>query len=184
MKKSILLLVALILVSSTAAHTEDVAVGLGKKVKLDYTLFVNNEEVETSVGKEPLEYVVGDESIIPGLENQLNGMHIGEEKVVIVEPKDAYGDEDPQAVKEFPKDSMPKETEPKVGMVLQAKAPDGEDFPAVIKEIKGDKVVLDFNHPLAGKQLKFNVKILDITNAPAPQAEAAPADLPVVNAQQ
>ncbi len=179
MQKSILLLAGLILGISSVVYAEDIVIGLGKKVKLDYTLFVNNEELETSVGKEPLEYVVGDESIIPGLESQLNGMHIGEEKVVIVESKDAYGDEDPQAIKEFPKDSMPKETEPKVGMVLQAKAPDGEDFPAVIKEINGDKVVLDFNHPLAGKQLKFNVKILDITNAPA-----ATADLPALNVQK
>jgi len=62
---------------------------------------------------------------------------------------------------------LPKELTPKVGMVLQATAPDGSRFPAVITELKGDKVVLNFNHPLAGKSLTFKVKILNIENAPA-----------------
>ena len=150
-----------------SVQAEDAVVGPGKKVSLEYTLFVNNEQVETSVGSEPLTYAVGDNSIIPGLESQLNGMHAGEEKEVMVSAKDGYGDKDPGAFKEFPKDSLPKDAEAKVGMVLQATSPDGENFPAVVSEIKDDKVVLDFNHPLAGKELKFKVKILDIKDAPA-----------------
>lgn len=148
----------------------------GKMVKVDYTLTVDGKEIETSIGKKPLEFVLGDKSIIPGLEKGLLGMRVGEEKLITVDPKDAYGEVDPRAFKEFPLSSMPKEMEPKPGMVLQAQAPDGESFPAVIKEIKGDKVELDFNHPMAGKQLKFQVKVLDITNAPA--AAAAPAATP------
>ena len=92
-------------------------------------------------------------------------MHVGEEKLVNVGPKDAYGEPDPKAFKEFPKTTLPKNVEPKVGMVLQAKAPDGESFPAAISEVKGDTVVLDFNHPLAGKDLKFQVKVLKIEEA-------------------
>ena len=148
------------------SFAEDMVVSSGKKVKMDYTLTVNNEQVETSVGKEPLEFVDGDHSIIPGLEKGIEGMKVGEEKTVTVEAKDAYGEVDPKAFKEFPKSSMPSTAAPKVGMVLQAQAPDGENFPAVISEIKADKVVLDFNHPLAGKQLTFKVKILDIQNTP------------------
>ena len=148
---------------------QDIVIEPGKLVKLEYTLTVNKEQIETSIGKDPLKFVIGDKTIIPGLESGLLGMRIGEEKLITVEPKDAYGEMDPKALKEFPKSSMPKEAEPKVGMVLQAQAPDGSSFPAVIKEIKGDQVVLDFNHPLAGKQLKFKIKVVDIS-APAPVA--------------
>ena len=147
------------------AYADDPVVGPGKKVTLDYTLIVDNKEVETSVGKTPLSYVVGNRNIIPGLEAQLNGMHMNEEKVVNIDAKDAYGAVDPKAFKEFPKTSLPKGMEPKVGMVLQATAPDGSKFPAVISELKGDNVVLNFNHPLAGKALTFKVKILKIENA-------------------
>ena len=149
------------------AWADDPVIGPGKKVTLDYTLSVNNEQIETSKGKTPLVFVYGSNSIIPGLEAALKDMHVGEEKAVSVEPKDAYGLPDPKAFKEFPKSSMPKNVEPKVGMVLQAKAPDGESFPAAISAIKGDTVVLDFNHPLAGKTLKFQVKVLKIEEAPA-----------------
>ena len=148
------------------AFADDLVVGSGKKVTLDYTLTVDNKQVETSVGKTPMSYVVGVREIIPGLETQLNGMKINEEKVINVAAKDAYGEVDPKAYKEFPISSLPKELTAKVGMVLQATAPDGSKFPTVITEIKGDKMVLNFNHPLAGKNLTFKVKILKIENAP------------------
>ena len=171
--KVIIAAVALLGLTSIS-FAADAVVAAGKQVKMDYTLTVNNEQVETSVGKQPLEFIYGDHSIIPGLEKGIEGMKVGEEKVIAVEPKDAYGEIDPKAVKEFPKSSMPATPEPKVGMVLQAQAPDGESFPAVISEIKGDKVVLDFNHPLAGKQLSFKIKIVDVTDAPAKPAASAP----------
>ncbi len=140
-------------------------VAQGKQIKMDYTLTVNDEVMETSVGKEPLEFVFGDHSIIPGLEKAIEGMKVGEEKTVTVEPKDGYGEVDPKGLKEFPKSKMPANAPAlKVGMVLEAQSPDGETFPAVISEVKGDSVVLDFNHPLAGKQLVFKIKILNITN--------------------
>ncbi len=157
------------------ALAADPVVAVGKLVKLDYTLTVDGKEVETSIGKQPLQVIIGAKTIIPGLEKGLTGMRINEEKLITVDPKDAYGKADPKALKEFPKSTMPKEIEPKVGMILQAQAPDGESFPAKIAEVKGDKVVLDFNHPLAGKQLKFQVKVLGIEQAPAvPAPVAAP----------
>ena len=152
---------------SVRAFADDPVVGPGKKVTLDYTLTVDNKQVETSVGKAPLTYVVGNRNIIPGLEAQLNGMHVNEEKVVNVAAKDAYGEVDPKAFKDFPITALPKGLDPKVGMILQATAPDGSRFPAVIAAVNGDKVQLNFNHPLAGKDLTFKVKILTIENAPA-----------------
>jgi FKBP-type peptidyl-prolyl cis-trans isomerase 2 len=159
-------LLAAVSMLNICAYADDPVVGLGKKVTLDYTLIVDNKEVETSVGKTPLSYTVGARNIIPGLEAQLNGMRIKEEKAIKVAAKDAYGEVDPKAFKDFPKTALPKAIEPKVGLVLQATAPDGSKFPAVISAIKGDQVTLNFNHPLAGKDLTFNVKILNIENAP------------------
>lgn len=141
--------------------------GPGKKVTLEYTLTVDNKEVETTIGHAPLSYVVGARKIIPGLESQINGMRVNEEKVITVAPKDAYGDVDPKAYREFPITSLPKGMEPKVGMRLLATAPDGSKFPAEISEIKGDKVKINFNSPMAGKTLTFKVKVVKIENAPA-----------------
>ena len=170
--KTVLSAVMAVIFMSIASSTfaADPVVAAGEQVKLDYTLTVNNEKIESSIGKKPLQVVIGSKKIIPGLENALIGMHVGEEKVITVDPKDAYGDADPEAIKEFPASSMPKGIEPKKGMVLQAQAPDGESFPAVVEAVNGDKVMLNFNHPLAGKQLKFQVKILDIQPAPATPA--------------
>jgi len=149
------------------AYADDLVIGPGKKVSFDYTLSVDNKELETSVGKTPLSYVVGGHNIIPGLENQLNGMRVNEEKVVTVAPKDAYGEINPKAFKEFPKTALPPGTEFKVGMHLLATGADGSRIPVEITEVGADKVTINFNHPMAGKTLVFKVKILKIENAPA-----------------
>ncbi len=162
----IFILAACMLGLTTLVHAADPAVGPGKKVNFDYTLTVDGKELETSKGKAPLVVVFGAKQIVPGLESAMNGMHVGEEKMVKVAPKDAYGEPDPKAYLEFPKTSLPAGQEPKVGATLQAHAPDGSTFPAVIKEIKGDKIVVDFNHPLAGKTLQFKVKVVKIEDAP------------------
>jgi len=177
MKKFLVSGIALLVMGmlNTGAYADDPVIGPGKKVTLDYTLVVNKEVVETSVGKTPLTYVVGARNIIPGLESQLNGLHVNEEKDIDVAAKDAYGEVDPKAFKEFPKTALPKGMTPKVGMVLQATAPDGSRFPAVISDLKGDNVVLNFNHPLAGKALTFKVKVLKIETAPAVVPTAKPA---------
>jgi len=167
MKKFILSGVVLLMAGmlNLSAFADDAMVGPGKKVTMDYTLIVDNAQVETSVGKAPLSYVVGSRSIIPGLESQMNGMRVNDEKTVTVAPKDGYGEIDPKAFKEFPLTTLPKGLDPKVGMVLQATAPDGSKFPAVISKVDGDKVELNFNHPLAGKTLTFKVKVLKIESA-------------------
>ena len=155
--RMIVVMMALVGLASVSIAEGFVAAAIGKAIKIDYTLTVNNEEVESSIGKQPLKAVLGNKSIIPGLEQGLLGMHAGEEKVIIVEPQDAYGYPDPNAIKEFPRSSIPNVL---VGAVIQAKAPNGESFPATVKEYRGNKVVLDFNHPLAGKVLTFKVRIL------------------------
>ncbi len=156
------LFTAFLLTSSVWAD-DAVKVEKGKKVKVDYTLKVDGQVVESSVGKEPLEYTQGANMIIPGLESQLEGMKVGDQKTVTVAPKDGYGEINPEAVKDLPASAFPADFTPQVGMVIEMKdEKSGQTVPAVIQEIKDGKVKLNFNHPMAGKTLVFDVKIIDI----------------------
>jgi FKBP-type peptidyl-prolyl cis-trans isomerase 2 len=157
------------------AQAGDKAVADGMKVKFDYTLTVDKEQVETTKGKEPLEYVHGQKMLIPGLEKELAGMKAGDEKAVVVKSEDAYGPVRPEALREVENTKLPKEITPQVGMVLEMQDPQGNAYPAVVKEVKDKTFVLDFNHPLAGKELKFDVKIVAVDVAPVvPEAPAVP----------
>ena len=157
------------------AQAGDKVIADGMKVKFDYTLTVDKEQVETTQGKQPLEYVHGKKMLIPGLEKELVGMKVGDAKSVVVKAEDAYGPVRPEAVREIDNAKLPKDITPKVGMVLEMQDPQGNAYPAVVKEIKDKTFVLDFNHPLAGKELKFDVKIVSVEVAPAvPEAPAAP----------
>jgi len=137
-------------------------VSKGKSVSLEYTLKLNEKDVvESNVGGEPMTYVQGKEEIVPGLEKALEGMAIGEKKHVMVKPADAYGEVDQKAIQEVKKSLVPEHAW-KVGAELEAKGPEGQSLFPHVTEVKADSVVLDFNHPLAGKTLYFDVKILDI----------------------
>ncbi len=134
----------------------------GKQVSFDYKLTVDGQVADSSEGRGPLEYTHGSGQIIPGLAKQLEGMKVGEEKTVSVPPEEAYGVVNPQAVQEVPKSQLPPTLQPQVGMMLQLKNKEGQAMPARILEVKPDSIKLDFNHPLAGKTLVFNVKIVSI----------------------
>jgi len=134
----------------------------GATVSLEYTLTAEDGKViESNKGKEPLRYVDGRSQIIPGLERALVGMKPGTEKKVTVKPEEAYGQVDPKAYREVPKESVPEDSH-KAGATLFAKNAEGEMFPVRVKEVKDKTVVIDMNHPLAGKTLVFDVKILDV----------------------
>lgn len=134
----------------------------GKRVTLHYVLSINSEPMESTIEKEPLTFVVGSKSVIPGLEAQLMGMKIGEDKKIIIDAKDAYGPVNSNAFKEVPKSALPPQTEFKPGLLVEADDPQGGAIPGVVWEVKADSVVINFNHPLAGQTLEFDVKILDI----------------------
>jgi FKBP-type peptidyl-prolyl cis-trans isomerase 2 len=145
----------------------------GLLVSLHYTLKDTSGKVlETSKGKEPLKYVHGKRMMIPGLEKELAGMKVGGEKHVTVKPEDAYGPVNKNAFQEFPKEKLPAEGL-KVGAILTGQGPQGQPIQARVHEIKEKTVVLDLNHPMAGKTLVFDVKIVDIQSEPAPSAEPA-----------
>lgn len=140
---------------------EDVTIQKGGQVSFDYTLTVDGEVVDSSEGKEPLQYTHGEGKIIPGLSKQLEGMRVGEEKKVEVLPEEAYGQMNPDAFQEVPRSTLPADLELQVGMMLQVSGPQGT-VPARVAELKESSIVLDFNHPLAGKALSFQVKIVSI----------------------
>jgi len=137
----------------------------GDKIKVDYTGTLEDDTVfDTSEGKDPLEFEVGTGKLIKGFDQAVIGMEKGEEKQVKIESKDAYGDPNPDLIKTVPRENLPKEQEPKVGMMILLKTPDGRQFPAKLVDVQEKEVKIDLNHPLAGKALNFKIKIVDIVS--------------------
>ena len=155
--------------ASQAAETR-LTVAEGKLVSLEYTLKLDDKSVvESNVGAPPLTYTHGTRQLIPGLEKALEGLTVGDTKQVTVAPADGYGETDPNALQEVQKQLIPPDAL-KVGARLQGKTPNGRTVYPRVAEIKNDTVVLDFNRPLAGKTLHFDVKVLEIQQEqPQPQ---------------
>jgi FKBP-type peptidyl-prolyl cis-trans isomerase SlyD len=138
------------------------AIEYGSKVELEYTLTDNDgNDLGSNRGGEPLSFIQGRQEILPGLEKALDGMRVGEEKKVTLKPAEAYGDVNPNAVKEVPKEQFPDETLT-AGMDVVTLDESGERRTVRIKVIKDETVILDLNHPLAGKTLVFDVKVLGV----------------------
>jgi FKBP-type peptidyl-prolyl cis-trans isomerase 2 len=155
-------LLGLTLLITPLAHGEDEMIEKGKKVQIDYTLTVEGDVVDTSKGKQPLEYTHGEGMLIPGLENELVGMKPGEAKEVTVAAQDGYGEVVKDAFREVPRSQFPAEITPEEGLRLSMQSPEGQQIPVTIAEVKDDAIVLDFNHPLAGKELHFDVSVVDV----------------------
>jgi FKBP-type peptidyl-prolyl cis-trans isomerase SlyD len=137
----------------------------GVQVSLEYTLRLEDKTLlESNVGKEPMTYRQGAHEIVPGLEQALQGLAKGDTKHVVVKPADGYGEVDARAVQEVKKNMIP-EAARKVGAQLEAKSPDGQSLFPRVTEVNEDTVVLDFNHPLAGKTLVFDITVLDVKPA-------------------
>ncbi len=133
----------------------------GRQVSIEYTLTLDNGEVvDTNVGGQPLVFVLGQQQIIPGLEKALEGMAVGESKQVTVSAEEGYGPVLQEAIIEVAQEQLPEDAR-EVGAHIQGQTPQGTVRGQVI-ELRGDTAVIDFNHPLAGKTLNFQVKILDI----------------------
>lgn len=153
----------------------------GKQVSVEFTLSLDDKtQVQSNVGKEPLVYTHGAHQIVPGLEKNLAGVKVGETKHVEVTPEDGYGPVDPKRTQEVEKDKIPEGAR-KVGSKLTGRGPNGQMMFAEVKEVKDKTVILDMNHPLAGKKLIFDVKVLKVEDAPkvevpvtAPAPDAAP----------
>ena len=128
-------------------------------VTLDYTLLVDEEILESTVDGEPIEFIQGMGQIIPGLESALYGMKVGQKKTVVIEPDDAYGDYDPESLEIAKKEEFSEEIPLDVGTFLDLRDDEDNVLSAQIIEEDEDTVTLDFNHPLAGKTLTFEITI-------------------------
>jgi FKBP-type peptidyl-prolyl cis-trans isomerase SlyD len=136
-------------------------------VSMAYALRINDGQlIDQSKDDAPLEYIQGAGQIIPGLEKELYGMNIGDEKEVQVKPVDGYGERDPDEVVEIPRQNLSESLELTVGKPLNVKdAESGEEFRAYVVKSNPETVTLDFNHPLAGRILNFHVKITNLRQA-------------------
>jgi FKBP-type peptidyl-prolyl cis-trans isomerase 2 len=166
MKRLNLLLVVFLLgltaIATAAAAAKTVVVADGKTVKVTYTLTVDGKVMDSSAGRQPLEFKAGAHQMIPGFEKAVMGMKVGEKKSFKVKPEDGYGPVNPKAFQEVPKTQLPAGMTPKAGMTLSAQTKTGQRVPVKIKEVKKDSVVIDLNHPLAGKTLNFDVEVVEI----------------------
>lgn len=135
----------------------------GSTVKVHYTgMLANGTVFDSSRGREPLEFTLGEGRLIPGFEHAVEGMRTGETKTVEIAPEDAYGERDPDSVIQVGRDQMPEGMEPAVGDHLHIQVGPGQVFPVVITEITEEIVTLDANHPLAGETLTFEIELIEV----------------------
>ena len=159
------MIAALLFSTGLVAETAEIVVAQireGSQVALEYTLSDESGTViESNKGKQPMSYIHGKSQIIPGLEKELSGMKVGEEKKIKIKPEDGYGPVNLDAFQEVRKDKLPPEAL-KVGTMLMAQGPQGQGIPVRVHEIKDTTVIMDLNHPMAGKTLSFDVKISEV----------------------
>jgi peptidylprolyl isomerase len=135
----------------------------GDTVRIHYTgTLTDGSTFDTSEGRDPLEFTVGSGEIIPGLDRAIEGMTVGETRTVTVPAADAYGDHNPDGVQAVPRDQVPDHIPLDPGTQLQVQTGDGRTLPVTVTEVTPEVVVLDANHPLAGKDLIFEVELVEI----------------------
>jgi len=134
-------------------------------VKVHYTGRLNNGTVfDSSLGREPLEFTIGQKMVIPGFEEGVIGMTVGETRTVSIASQDAYGPYLEDLVGSIRRAQIPPNIDLQVGAMLQMQTPDGGNMLVVIKELTDEMVTLDANHPLAGKDLAFEINLLEIAS--------------------
>jgi peptidylprolyl isomerase len=137
----------------------------GDKVRVHYTGRLDDGTIfDTSQGREPLTFVVGKGQLIKGFEDAVIGMEVGEKKTVKILSKDAYGPHREELVLTVPRKDFPPHIEPREGLALRMREPDGDVIRLTIKEVTEDTVTLDANHPLAGQDLTFEIEMMEIVS--------------------
>ena len=132
-------------------------------VKVNYTGKLSDGQIfDTSEGKEPIEFTLGQGKLIPGFEKGLIDMKLNEKKTITIPQEEAYGDVNKDLIQEVQKTELPQDMAPEVGMGLVSKSPDGQEMNLMVVEVKEDRIVIDGNHPLAGKDLIFDLEVVEI----------------------
>jgi len=135
----------------------------GDKVRIHYTgTLSDGTPFDSSEGREPLEFTVGSGEIIPGLDSALPGMSEGDKKTVEIPCVQAYGEHNAEAMQAIPRETVPDDIPLEIGTRLQLQTPQGQVMPVTVTEVTEEQVVLDANHPLAGKDLTFAIELVSI----------------------
>jgi len=141
------------------------AIKKGSKVKVDYEGTFDDGEVFDSSKhgdhSHPLEFTAGEGQVIKGFDDAVIGMEKDQEKKIKIKPAEAYGDVNPQLMQKIPRDKIAPDQKVEVGMMVGIGTPDGQQFPAKVAEVTDSEITLDLNHPLAGKNLNFKIKVID-----------------------
>lgn len=133
-------------------------------VKVHYTGKLTNGQVfDSSRNRQPLEFKVGAGQMIPGFENAVKGMELKENKTITLKPDDAYGQVREDLILEVPKTALPADLKPELGQTLVSTQPDGQKINVVVTEVTGSNIKVDANHPLAGKDLIFDIELIEIS---------------------
>jgi FKBP-type peptidyl-prolyl cis-trans isomerase SlyD len=140
-------------------------------VSMEYTLHVDGEKIDSSEGQDPLQFLVGYGNIISGLEHEMMGMKIGDSRDVVVPPAEAYGEFDEDAFMDVPRGQFPKDMPLEEGLELTVRDDAGQSRYARVEAMEGENVTLNFNHPLAGDELHFNVKVVGLREPTAEELE-------------
>ena len=145
----------------------------GDTVRVHYTGRLENGEVfDSSVDREPIEFVLGEGNMIPGFESAVSGMSVDESKDVRIAAEDAYGERRDDLVFTFERSGLPDTMSPEVGLQVELRGPSGQAVPALITDVKGDSVTVDANHPLSGEPLLFELKLVEIIASSSETSEA------------
>ncbi|MFY0567338.1 FKBP-type peptidyl-prolyl cis-trans isomerase [Archangium lansingense] len=148
-------------------------------VSIDYRLHLGDGKIiDESEPGDPLIYLHGYEEIVPGLEKALEGKKAGESLKVVVPPSEGYGEYDPDGVEEVPREDFPPDMELEAGGVVSATDEDGDDVEFLVKEVRAKTVVIDFNDPMAGKTLHFEVTVREVRAATKEELEHGHAHAP------
>ncbi len=135
----------------------------GQKVKVHYTgTLEDGTQFDSSAGRDPLEFTMGEGQVIPGFEKALADMEVGETKTINIPAEEAYGPRQPELVQQVAREQIPADIELAIGAQLQAQGPEGQVFRLVVTELDDVNVTLDGNHPLAGKALTFELELVEI----------------------
>ncbi len=156
------------------------AIEANQIVSIEYEVRDGEKVVDSNVGGAPLVFMFGKGQIIPGLESGIVDMAIGEKGDILVQPEDAYGEYNAEASQEVPADQFAG-IDLEVGMTLYGQGEDGQTVQVTVKEIGAETVMIDFNHPLAGKALMFSVTVNNVRDA---SAEEAMTGIPAENKQE
>ena len=136
----------------------------GDNVKVHYKgTLTSGEQFDSSEGRDPLEFTVGAGQMIKGFDDAIPGMAVGDKKTINIAPTDAYGEKNADAIIEFPKSNIPEDMKLEPGMKIQLHNQSGQPIPVVVTEVKDDVVILDANHELAGKELVFDIELVEIS---------------------